>query len=46
MTVKDADKPEARWCSKRFEALGYKIYATRSTAKYFAGAWGECAACQ
>ncbi|MCI8682330.1 MAG: carbamoyl-phosphate synthase large subunit [Lachnospiraceae bacterium] len=34
MTVKDADKPEAVAAAKRFEALGYKIYATRSTAKY------------
>ena len=34
MTVKDADKPEAVSVAKRFEALGYKIYATRSTAKY------------
>ena len=34
MTVKDADKPEAVGVAKRFEALGYKIYATRSTAKY------------
>lgn len=34
MTVKDADKPEAVDVAKRFEALGYKIYATRSTAKY------------
>ncbi len=34
MTVKDADKPEAVDVAKRFAALGYKIYATRSTAKY------------
>ena len=34
MTVKDADKPEAVDVAKRFEALGYKIYATRSTAQY------------
>ncbi len=34
MTVKDADKPEAVDVARRFEALGYKIYATRSTAKY------------
>ena len=34
MTVKDADKLEAVGVAKRFEALGYKIYATRSTAKY------------
>ena len=34
MTVKDADKPEAVDVAKRFEKLGYKIYATRSTAKY------------
>ena len=34
MTVKDADKPEAVGVAKRFEALGYTIDATRSTAKY------------
>ena len=34
MTVKDVDKPEAVGVAKRFEKLGYKIYATRSTAKY------------
>ena len=34
MTVKDADKHEAVGVAKRFEKLGYKIYATRSTAKY------------
>lgn len=34
ITVKDADKPEAAAVAGRFEALGYKIYATRSTAKY------------
>ena len=34
ITVKDADKPEAVGVAKRFEALGYTIYATRSTAKY------------
>ena len=34
ITVKDADKPEAVEVAKRFEALGYRIYATRSTAKY------------
>lgn len=34
ITVKDADKPEAAEVAKRFEALGYRIYATRSTAKY------------
>ena len=48
MTVKDADKPEAVGVAKRFEALGYKIYATHRTAdalksagikaiKYFSG---------
>ena len=34
MTVKDTDKPESVDIARRFEALGYKIYATRSTAKY------------
>ena len=32
MTVKDADKVEAIEIGKRFEKLGYTIYATRSTA--------------
>ena len=34
ITVKDADKPEAAEIARRFQALGYKIYATRSTAKF------------
>ena len=34
MTVNDKDKPEAVGVAKRFKDLGYKIYATRSTAKY------------
>ena len=34
ITVNDKDKPEALEVAKRFEKLGYKIYATRSTAKY------------
>lgn len=33
MTVKDADKLEAVEVGRRFQALGYEIYATRSTAK-------------
>ena len=33
LTVKDADKLEAVGVGKRFEALGYEIYATRSTAR-------------
>ncbi len=33
ITVKDADKGEAIEIGKRFEKLGYTIYATRSTAK-------------
>ena len=33
ITVKDADKGEAIEIGRRFERLGYKIYATRSTAK-------------
>lgn len=32
MTVKDADKAEAIEIGRRFESLGYTIYATRSTA--------------
>ncbi len=34
MTVKDADKLEAVEVGRRFKALGYEIYATRSTAKF------------
>ena len=33
ITVNDADKKEAISIGRRFEALGYEIYATRSTAK-------------
>ena len=33
ITVKDADKGEAIEIGRRFETLGYTIYATRSTAK-------------
>lgn len=33
ITVKDADKGEAIDIGRRFEKLGYTIYATRSTAK-------------
>ncbi len=33
ITVKDADKGEAIAIGRRFEKLGYTIYATRSTAK-------------
>ena len=33
ITVRDADKLEAAAAAKRFEALGYEIYATRSTAR-------------
>ena len=33
MTVKDSDKVEAIEIGRRFKALGYTIYSTRSTAK-------------
>ena len=33
ITVKDADKLEAVEVARRFEKIGYRIYATRSTAK-------------
>ena len=33
MTVRDEDKEEAVEIGKRFEALGYRIYETRNTAK-------------
>jgi len=33
MTVKDSDKLEAIGVARRFEALGYRIYATRGTAR-------------
>ncbi len=34
ITVKDSDKPEIVDIARRFAAVGYEIYATRSTAKY------------
>ena len=34
ITVKDEDKEDIVPIAQRFQALGYKIYATRSTAKY------------
>ncbi len=42
ITVKDADKPEALEVAKRFEKLGYTIYATRSTAKYLQNGGVDC----
>ena len=33
ITVKDSDKLDVVEIGRRFEALGYKIYATKSTAK-------------
>ena len=33
MTVREADKPEAVEIGRRFEALGYRIFATRGTAE-------------
>ncbi|MCI5995317.1 MAG: carbamoyl-phosphate synthase large subunit, partial [Blautia sp.] len=33
MTVRDEDKEEAVEIGRRFEAIGYRIYATRNTAK-------------
>lgn len=33
ITVNDADKKDAVSVGRRFEALGYEVYATRSTAK-------------
>ena len=35
MTVTESEKEDAAGVAKRFEALGYTIYATRGTAKYF-----------
>ena len=35
MTIKDSEKEEAVSIAKRFKALGYEIFATRSTARYF-----------
>ena len=32
MTVRDEDKGEAVEIGRRFEALGYRIFATRGTA--------------
>ncbi len=33
MTVRDSDKPDAVQIAKRFEALGYNIFATKGTAR-------------
>jgi carbamoyl-phosphate synthase large subunit len=33
MTIRDEDKPEAVEIAKRFEALGYNIFATKGTAR-------------
>ena len=33
MTVRDEDKPEAVEIGRRFEKIGYRIFATKSTAK-------------
>ena len=33
ITVRDEDKPEAVEIGRRFEKIGYKIFATRSTAE-------------
>ena len=35
MTVRDSDKIEATEIAKRFEALGYNIFATKGTARAF-----------
>ena len=35
MTIADKDKEESLDIAKRFDALGYKIYASRGTAKFF-----------
>ena len=35
MTVRDDEKEESLEIARRFEALGYKIYATRGTANYY-----------
>ena len=42
ITVKDADKGEAIGVARRFEKLGYIIYATRSTAKVLQENGIEC----
>ena len=41
MTIRDEDKEEAVQIAKRFEALGYKIYATKGTADALSGAGVE-----
>jgi carbamoyl-phosphate synthase large subunit len=35
MTIADKDKEESLDIARRFEALGYKIYASRGTARYY-----------
>ena len=42
MTVQDEDKQEAVEIAKRFEALGYRIYATRGTARVLRRQWYQC----
>ena len=39
ITVKDADKLDVIDIARRFEAIGYRIYATRGTARALQEAW-------
>ena len=39
ITVKDADKLDVIDIARRFEAIGYRIFATRGTARALTGTW-------
>ncbi len=42
LTVKNSDKPEIVAVAKKFASLGFKIYATKNTAKFLASQNIEC----
>ena len=42
ITVRDADKAELAETAKRYEKLGYRIFATRGTAKALSAAGVQC----
>jgi len=42
MTVRDADQEEMAQVAKRYEALGYRIFATRGTARAFRALGVRC----
>lgn len=42
ITVRDSDKPEIVEIAKKFKSLGFKIYATKNTAKFLKSNFVEC----